>query len=173
MDVILEIFPWFSVVFVFGVIVGLIVLVSILFLLISIKRLLRELLFSVEELSVRAESIFIKASPLLDAGVDALGKTKECPECKKLIDGAYGECPFCGHEFKKKYFVNIIGPADEVALNNAAKKLAQLLKIDFHEVKHRLRMGFDYAVPDHSKRMEFMSGLEKMGCSVREVVKWV
>lgn|GEM_PF-2030582 len=173
MDVILDMFPWFPIVFVFGVIVGIIALVSIPFVLISIKRLLKELIYSVEELSVRTESIFIKASPLLDAGVDALGKTKECPECRKLIDSAYGECPFCGHEFKKKYFVNIIGPADEVALNNSAKKLAQLLKIDFHEVKHRLRMGFDYAVPDHFKRMEFMSGLEKMGCTVREVVKWV
>lgn len=170
---ILDIFPWLPFLLLFGAILSVIAVISIPFLLISIKGLLKELNRSIEELATRTESIFIKASPLLDAGADALSKTKECPDCKKLIDGAYGACPFCGHEFSKKYFVNIIGPADEVVLNNAAKKLAQLLKIDFHEVKHRLRMGFDYAVPDHTKRMELMSGLEKIGCTVREVVKWV
>jgi RNA polymerase subunit RPABC4/transcription elongation factor Spt4 len=173
LDAILEIFPWLPYLFLFVAILGLIAVISIPFLLVSIKRQLNELNRSLEELAARTESIFIKASPILDAGVDALSKTKECPDCKKLIDGAYGACPFCGHEFSKKYFVNIIGPADELALNNTAKRLAQLLKIDFHEVKHRLKMGFDYAAPDHTKRMELMSGLEKMGCTVREVVKWV
>ncbi len=173
MEVIFKTYSWFPLIFVFGTIVSIIALILIPFLLMSIKRRQKELISSIEELIVSAESIIIKASPLLDAGAEALQNSKECPDCKKLIDGAYGDCPFCNHKFSKKYYVNIIGPGDEVTLNKAAQKLAQLLKIDFHEIKHRLRMGFDYAILDRSKRMELMSGLEKMGCTVKEVVKWV
>jgi len=45
--------------------------------------------------------------------------------------------------------------------------------MDFHELKHRLRMGFDYAISDHARRREVMGALEKLGCTVKEVVKWV
>jgi len=173
LEVITKVYPWFPFVFVFGTIVSIIALILIPFLLFNIKRRQKELISSIEELLTNVESIFIKAMPLLDAGTVALSNSKECPDCKKLIDGAYGVCPFCSHEFSKKYYINIIGPGDEVTLNNAAQKLAKLLKIDFHEVKHRLRMGFDYVILDRSKRMELMSGLEKMGCTVKEVVKWV
>lgn len=40
-------------------------------------------------------------------------------------------------------------------------------------MKHRLRMGFDYAISDHAKRHEFMTAVEKMGCTAKETVKWV
>lgn len=158
---------------VFGAILGCIFLLIITMYLSEIRKGQRRIFKAVDELLIGIEGLITKLSPLLDAGLEAIEKTKECPECKKTIDEAYGLCPFCSHEFAKRYFLHIIGPGDEGALDTAAKKLSTVLKTDFHELKHRLRMGFDYSIADHVRRREFMSALENMGCSVTEVVKWV
>ena len=171
MDVIVK--NYFPHVIFFGTIAGFLILVIILFILLERRRKEEDFLQSFFNYSIAVESLIIKMGPLLDAQMVALEKTKECPQCKKMIDEAYGACPFCSHEFAKKYFVSIMGPGDEQALDLAAKKLSEALKIDYPQMKHRLRMGFDYAINDHAKRREFMTAVEKMGCSVSEIVKWV
>ena len=165
-------FPWFSYVAVFGALVALVILFSLPFFLLEALRRQRDLIHGIYELIEKHENFISKITPLIDAESAAFERTKDCPECNKKIDEAYGRCPFCGHEFSKKYFLSIIGPGEEGRLDDAAKRLAGILKADFHDIKHRLRMGFDYSVPDHAKRREFMSLLEKMGCTVKEIVKW-
>lgn len=157
----------------FGTLFGVILLIVITYLLTEQRKTLNDLLRTFGDFSVPVESLIVQITPLLQEQLAMLGKTKECPQCKKRIDEAYGACPFCSHQFVKKYFVSVIGPGDEKALETAADKLSTALKIDFHEMKHRLRMGFDYAIPDHTKRHEFMTAVEKMGCSVKETLKWV
>lgn len=133
----------------------------------------REILAVIDEMGFQIEQLITRSTPILDSAIQALENTKECPQCSKMIDQAYGSCPFCSYKFSRKYFLSIIGPGDEAALDAAAKKLASAFKMDFHELKHRLRMGFDYAIADHARRREVMGALEKMGCTVKEVVKWV
>jgi len=157
----------------FGTLFGVLLLIVIIYILMEQNKTLHELERIFVELSVAVESLIVKITPLLQDQLASFGKTKECPQCKKRIDEAYGACPFCSHQFVKKYFVSIIGPGDEKTLEAAADKLSAALKIDFHEMKHRLRMGFDYAIPDHTKRHEFMTAVEKMGCTVKETLKWV
>jgi hypothetical protein len=157
----------------FGVIAGFLLLVIILFIMLERRRRFEDFQKSFLDLSIAVESLVMKLSPLVDAEIRAQDRTKECPQCRKRIDDAYGVCPFCSHEFAKKYFVSIMGPADEKALDLAAQKLAEALKTEYPQMKHRLRMGFDYAIADHAKRREFMTAVEKMGCTVKETVKWV
>jgi hypothetical protein len=157
----------------FGALVGVLLLIVITFLLVEQRRTLNNIVKTFDEFTVIVESLIVKITPLLQQQLTTLEKTKECPQCKKRIDEAYGACPFCSHQFVKKYFVSVIGPGDEKKLELAAEKLATALKIDFHEMKHRLRMGFEYAIPDHAKRREFMTAVEKMGCTVNEALKWV
>jgi hypothetical protein len=157
----------------FGTLVGILLLIIITYLLMEQRKVLQDLVSTFVEFSVTVESLIVKITPLLQEQLTNFGKTKECPQCKKRIDEAYGACPFCSHQFVKKYFVSVIGPGDEKTLETAAEKLSAALKIDFHEMKHRLRMGFDYAIPDHTKRHEFMTAVEKMGCTVKETLKWV
>jgi hypothetical protein len=166
-------FPWLSSILIFGGIAGLIALLTIPFYLSEIRKRQRELTAILHDLSLWTESLITKVMPVIEAALGAMENTKECPGCKKMIDRAYGICPFCSHQFTKHYFLHIIGPGNEGDLDIAAKKLAQAIKADYHETKHRLRMGFDYKIPDHNKRREFMSALEKMGCTVKEIVKWV
>lgn len=157
----------------FGALVGVFLLIAVTYLLVEQRRTLREIVKTFDEFSVVVESLIVKITPLLQQQLATFEKTKECPQCKKVIDEAYGACPFCSHQFVKKYFVSVIGPGDEKKLETAAEKLSTALKIDFHEMKHRLRMGFEYAIPDHAKRREFMTAVEKMGCTVKETLKWV
>jgi len=157
----------------FGFIVLIITSIVVMFVLVERRKREKELMRSFTEFSVAVESLILKFTPLLDAQLAAVERTKECPQCKKQIDEAYGACPFCSHQFSKKYFVYVIGPGDERALDAAAKKLSAALKIDFHQMKHRLRMGFDYAISDHAKRHEFMTAVEKMDCTVKEIIRWV
>jgi len=137
------------------------------------NRRQREILAVMDEMAFQIEQLLTKSTPIFDSAIQALENTKECPQCSKMIDQAYGACPFCSYKFSQKYFLSIIGPGDEATLDTAAKKLASAFKMDFHELKHRLRMGFDYAISDHSRRREVMGALEKLGCTVKEVVKWV
>ena len=137
------------------------------------NRRQREMFAVMDEMAFQIEQLLTKSTPIFDSAIQALESTKECPQCSKRIDQAYGACPFCSYKFSQKYFLSIIGPGDETALDTAAKKLASAFKMDFHELKHRLRMGFDYAISDHAKRREVMGALEKLGCTVKEVVKWV
>jgi hypothetical protein len=157
----------------FGTLVVVLLLIVITYLLLEQRKTLADLVKTFVEFSVVIESLTVKITPLLQQQLATLEKTKECPQCKKRIDEAYGACPFCSHQFVKKYFVSVIGPGDEKMLETAAEKLSTALKIDFHEMKHRLRMGFEYAIPDHAKRREFMTAVEKMGCTVKETLKWV
>jgi hypothetical protein len=157
----------------FGTLLVVLLLIVIAYLFVEQKKTLNDVVREFVEFSVSVESLIVKITPLLQEQLTTLEKTKECPQCKKRIDDAYGACPFCAHQFIKKYFVSIIGPGDDKTLELAADKLSTALKIDFHEMKHRLRMGFDYAIPDHAKRHEFMTAVEKMGCTVKETLKWV
>lgn len=157
----------------FGTLIGVLLLVVVTFVLMEQKKTLGDLEKTFVEFSASVESLIVKITPLLQEQLATLERTKECPQCKKRIDEAYGACPFCSHQFVKKYFVSVIGPGDDKALESAAEKLSAAMKIDFHEMKHRLRMGFEYAIPDHAKRREFMTAVEKMGCSVKETLKWV
>jgi RNA polymerase subunit RPABC4/transcription elongation factor Spt4 len=157
----------------FGTLLVVLLLIVITYHLVEQKRRLSGIARDFVEFSVAVESLIAKIGPLVQERLATLENTKECPQCKKLIDEAYGSCPFCSHQFVKKYFVSVIGPGDEKTLEMAADKLSVALKIDFHEMKHRLRMGFDYAIPDHAKRHEFMTAVEKMGCTVKETLKWV
>jgi RNA polymerase subunit RPABC4/transcription elongation factor Spt4 len=170
-DVIVK--TYFPYVLFFGTAAGLLVLLVILSIMLEQRKKEREFLISFANFAVSVESLIMKFTPLLDAQMGALEKTKECPQCKKRIDEAYGACPFCSHEFAKKYFVSVIAPGDEKALDVAAKKLSAALKIEFPQMKYRLRVGFDYAIADHTKRHEFMTAVEKMGCTVKEIVRWV
>ena len=157
----------------FGVLLEVALLAAVIYLLAEQRRVQSDLSHSFSIFSVAVESLIAKITPLLEDRIAALEKTKECPQCKKRIDEAYGACPFCSYQFTKKYLVSVIGPADEKELDLAAEKLSTVLKSDFHEMKHRLRMGFEYAIADHAKRHEFMNFVEKLGCSAREVLKWV
>ncbi len=171
MDAIIK--SYFPHIMFFGTLFGVSLLVVVIYLLTEQRKIQRELARSFTIFSVAVESLLTNVTPLVEERVTALEKTKECPECKKRIDEAYGACPFCSHQFVKKYFVSVIGPGGEKELDLAADKLSTALKIDFHEMKHRLRMGFEYAIADHTKRHEFMNFVEKMGCSVKETLKWV
>ena len=157
----------------FGTLVGMVLLAVITWLFLEQRKALVGIVKTLDEFTVNVESLIVKITPILQEQLTTLEKTKECPQCKKRIDEAYGACPFCSHQFVKKYFVSVIGPGDEKKLELAAEKLSTALKIDFHEMKHRLRMGFEYAIPDHAKRREFMTAVEKMGCAVKETLKWV
>lgn len=171
MDTIIK--SYFTHIMFFGTLLGVLLLVVITYLFMEQKKALQDLMREFVEFSVAVESLIVKITPLIQERLTTLESTKECPQCKKSIDEAYGACPFCSHQFAKKYFVSVIGPGDEKTLELAADKLSIALKIDFHEMKHRLRMGFDYAIPDHAKRHEFMTAVEKMGCTVKETLKWV
>ena len=157
----------------FGTLIIVALLVFITYLIIEQRKAFADFVKTFFEFSVAVESLIVKVTPVLQEQLASIEKTKECPQCKKRIDEAYGACPFCSHQFVKKYFVSIIGPGDEKMLETAAEKLSNALKIDFHEMKHRLRMGFEYAIPDHAKRREFMTAVEKMGCAVKETLRWV
>jgi len=159
-----------------AILVGLaafLLLVPVPFLLFRAVRRQKELIAIMDDIAFHLEQLITRSTPIFDSAVQALENTKECPQCSKMIDNAYGACPFCSYKFSQKYFLSIIGPGDEAALDTAAKKLATAFKMDFHELKHRLRMGFDYAISDHARRREVMGALEKLGCTVKEVVKWV
>lgn len=171
MDAIIK--SYFPHVMFFGTLLGVSLFVIVIYLLVQQRKVLHDLVKSFTIFSVAVESLIAKTTPLLEERIAALEKTKECPQCKKRIDEAYGACPFCSHQFIKKYFVSVIAPGDEKGLDLAAEKLSTVLKIDFHEMKHRLRMGFEYAIADHTKRHEFMNFVEKLGCSVKETLKWV
>jgi hypothetical protein len=164
---------YFTHVMFFGTLFGVLLLIVIIYLLTQQRKVQQELTRSFMIFSVAVESLIAKITPVVEDRITALEKTKECPQCKKRIDEAYGTCPFCSHQFSKKYFISVMGPGDEKGLDLAAEKLSTALKIDFHEMKHRLRMGFEYAIADHTKRHEFMNFVEKMGCSVKETLKWV
>ncbi|MBN1882876.1 MAG: hypothetical protein JW885_11930 [Deltaproteobacteria bacterium] len=165
--------PMFYYLAVFIGILAFVLFVPIPFLLLRAGRRQREILTVMDELAFQIEQLVTRSTPIFDSAIHAMENTKECPQCSKMIDQAYGACPFCSYKFSQKYFLSIIGPGDEAALDAAAQKLASAFKMDFHELKHRLRMGFDYTISDHAKRREVMGALEKLGCTVKEVVKWV
>ena len=173
MNEIINQFPWFPYVLVFGTTLGLIVIITIPFILSDIKKRQRNILAIIHDLMKTVDDVLDKVSPIINNALRGVERTKECPNCRKSIDEAYGECPFCSHEFTRQFFLNIIGPGDEATLDMAAEKLSHIIKTDFHEIKHHLRRGFDYAISDHTKRREFMTALEKMGCTVKEVIKWI
>jgi len=165
--------PMFYYIAAFMGLVAFFLFVPVPFLLFRAGRRQREILALMDDIAFQVEQLITKSAPIFDSAKEALENTKECPQCSKMIDRAYGACPFCSYKFSQKYFLSIIGPGDEAALDTAAKKLASAFKMDFHELKHRLRMGFDYAISDHARRREVMGALEKLGCTVKEVVKWV
>jgi recombinational DNA repair protein RecR len=165
--------PMFSILAVLLALSAFALFVPVPFLLFRVGRHLREIHAVMDEMAFQIERLVTKSSPIFDSAIQALENTKKCPQCSKMVDQAYGACPFCSHKFSQKYFLSIIGPGDEAALDAAAKKLASAFKMDFHELKHRLRMGFDYAISDHARRREVMGALEKLGCTVKEVVRWV
>lgn len=105
----------------FGTIAGLLLLSLIIYILIEQGRVQREIMRSFMDFLVAVESLVVKVSPLIEDHLSSIEKTKECPQCKKHIDEAYGDCPFCSHQFVKKYFISIIGPGDEKQLDMAAE----------------------------------------------------
>ncbi len=107
----------------FGTIVGLFLLVLIMYILIEQGRIRREMLRSFMEFSEAVESLVVKVTPLVEDYLSSSEKTKECPQCRKRIDEAYGACPFCSHQFAKKYFVSIIGPGDEKMLSTSQYRI--------------------------------------------------